>query len=128
MRAASNRVLAVARVHRTFTINNGPGIISTDRVPILAHLRTLCEELSSSVGSEIRLESKAEIEVPKLQVLPIGLIVNELVTNAHKHAGDPITIVFDHGDATHYQLCVLDEGPGLPTASWRTSPPAWGSA
>lgn len=113
LRAAANRVLAVARVHRTFTII-GTTIVSTDRVLILAHLRTLCEELSSSVGSEIRLESQDEIEVPKLQVLPIGLIVNELVTNAHKHAGDPITVVFRRDDDTHYQLNVLDEGPGLP--------------
>ncbi len=109
LRAAANRVLAVARVHRTFTT-----ISSTDRVPILAHLRTLCEELSSSVGSEIRLESQSEIEVPKLQVLPIGLVVNELVTNAHKHAGDPITVVCRRDDDTHYRLSVLDEGPGLP--------------
>jgi len=143
LRAAANRVLAVARVHRTFTIpgsgigtGTGSGIGSgtglgtgsslgtgsADRVPILAHLRTLCEELSSSIGSEIRLESNHELEVPKLQVLPIGLIVNELVTNAHKHAGDPITIVFDHGDATHYKLCVLDEGPGLPAGFVATEP------
>ncbi|MDB5486372.1 MAG: sensor histidine kinase [Reyranella sp.] len=126
LRAAANRVLAVARVHRTFTTTTTSGLDSADRVPILAHLRTLCEELSSSVGSEIRLESKAEIEVPKLQVLPIGLIVNELVTNAHKHAGDPITVVFDHGDAAQNQLCVLDEGPGLPAGFVASEPTGMG--
>ena len=126
LRAAGNRVLAVARVHRTFTINNGSGISSTDRVPILAHLRTLCEELSSSVGSEIRLESKDEIEVPKLQVLPIGLIVNELVTNAHKHAGHPITITFHRLDEGEYELCVLDEGPGLPAGFVASEPTGMG--
>lgn len=121
LRAAANRVLAVARVHRTFTVV-GTTTDSTDRVPILAHLHTLCEELSSSVGSAIRLESLDEVEVPKLQVLPIGLIVNELVTNAHKHAGDPITVVFQrYGDA-HHRLSVLDEGPGLPQDFSTTEP------
>ena len=110
LRAAANRVLAVARVHRTFTT-----IGKTDRVPILDHLRTLCAELSSSLGSEIRLESHDEVEVSKAQVLSIGLIVNELVTNARKHAGDPISVVFRRIDPTQHELCVLDSGPGLPT-------------
>ncbi|WP_289296008.1 sensor histidine kinase [uncultured Reyranella sp.] len=110
LRAAANRVLAVARVHRTFTT-----IGKTDRVPILDHLRTLCAELSSSLGSEIRLESHDEVEVSKAQVLSIGLIVNELVTNARKHAGDPISVMFRRIDPTQHELCVLDSGPGLPT-------------
>ena len=108
-RAAANRVLAVARVHRTFSTQETAG-----RVPIVAHLRRLCEELSTSVGSEIRLEGADEVDVPKEQVLPIGLIVNELATNARKHAGDPITITFHRLAEGAYELCVLDEGPGLP--------------
>lgn len=109
LRAAANRVLSVARVHRTFSTQEAAG-----RVPITAHLRRLCEELSTSVGSEIRLEGAGEFDVPKEQVLPIGLIVNELVTNARKHAGDPITIAFRRLAGSEYELCVLDEGPGLP--------------
>ena len=109
LRAAANRVLAVARVHRTFSTEETGG-----RVPIVAHLRRLCEELSNSAGSVIRLEGADEVEVPKGQVLPIGLIVNELATNARKHAGDPITITFHKLGEGTYELCVLDEGPGLP--------------
>jgi two-component sensor histidine kinase len=109
LRAAANRVLAVARVHRTFSTQETAG-----RVPLAAHLRRLCGELSTSVGGEIRLEGADEFDVPKEQVLPIGLIVNELVTNARKHAGDPITITFHRPAGSDYELCVLDEGPGLP--------------
>jgi len=117
LRAAANRVLAVARVHRTFSTQETAG-----RVPIMAHLRRLCEELSTSVGSEIRLEGADEVEVPKEQVLPIGLIVNELATNARKHAGDPILITFHRVGAGEYELCVLDEGPGLPKGFDATAP------
>lgn len=109
LHAAANRVLAVARVHRTFSTQETAG-----RVPIAAHLRRLCGELSTSVGGEIRLEGADEFDVPKEQVLPIGLIVNELVTNARKHAGDPVTITFHRLAGSDYELCVLDEGPGLP--------------
>ena len=109
LRAAANRVLAVARVHRTFSTRETAG-----RVAIAAHLRRLCEELSTSVGGEIRLEGADEFDVPKEQVLPIGLIVNELVTNARKHAGDPITITFHRLAGSDYEIRVLDEGPGLP--------------
>lgn len=109
LRAAANRVLSVARVHRTFSTRE-----TADRVPIVAHLRRLCEELSTSVGSEIRIEGADEFDVAKEQVLAIGLIVNELVTNARKHAGDPITITFHRLAGSDYELCVLDEGPGLP--------------
>ncbi|TAJ87944.1 MAG: sensor histidine kinase [Reyranella sp.] len=108
LRAAANRVLSVARVHRTFSTQETAG-----RVPIAAHLRRLCEELSTSIGGEIRLEGADEFDVPKEQVLPIGLIVNELVTNARKHAGDPITITFHRLAGSECELCVLDEGPGL---------------
>lgn len=109
LHAAADRVLSVARVHRTFSTQETAG-----RVPIVAHLRRLCEELSASVGSEIRLEDADEADVPKEQVLPIGLIVNELVTNARKHAGGPIAITFHRLAGSEYELCVLDEGPGLP--------------
>jgi two-component sensor histidine kinase len=117
LRAAVDRVLAVTRVHRTFTT-----VGSVERVPILAHLRTLCDELSRSLGNSITLQGEDEVQVPKLQVLPIGLIVNELVSNAHKHAGGPITVDFRAGDSARYQLGVLDEGPGLPAGFAASDP------
>lgn len=109
LRSAADRVLAVARVHRTFSTQETAG-----RVPIVAHLQRLCEELSTSFGSKIGLEGADGIDVPKEQVLPIGLIVNELATNARKHAGDPIAITFRRLGTGAYELCVFDEGPGLP--------------
>ncbi|MDP1749611.1 MAG: histidine kinase dimerization/phosphoacceptor domain -containing protein [Reyranella sp.] len=105
---AANRVLAVARVHRNFSANE-----SIECVSILAYLRRLCGELSEVLDVAIDVEG-TEASVPTTQVLAIGLIVNELATNAKKHGAGPIKVTFRAGAAGHHELCILDQGDGLP--------------
>ncbi len=76
---AANRVQAVARVHRSFSADD-----DADRVPVLAYLRRLCGELAVILGTPITVVG-TEASVPKAQIMAIGLIVNELATNAKKH-------------------------------------------
>ena len=104
---AANRVLAVARVHRNFAVDE-----TTERVPVLAYLVRLCGELSDSLAADIHVEG-IEASVPAKQMLAIGLIVNELATNAKKCGAGPIKVTFRPA-AAGYELCVLDEGEGLP--------------
>lgn len=104
---AANRVLAVARVHRNFADDQ-----TAERVPVLAYLGRLCGELSDSLAVDIHVEG-VEASVPAKQMLAIGLIVNELATNAKKHGAGPIEVTFRPGAAV-FELCVLDEGEGLP--------------
>ena len=106
---AANRVLAVARVHRNFSADEG-----SDRVPVVAYLHRLCGELADILSADIKV-SGTEASVPTAQILAIGLIVNELATNATKHGGGPIRITFTSEGAGKFELCVLDEGPGLPS-------------
>ena len=105
---AANRVLAVARVHQNFSADQ-----TAERVPVLAYLRRLCGELADGLAAEIHVEG-SESSVPTKQILAIGLVVNELVTNAKKHGAEPIKVTFNQGMPGHYELCVLDEGKGLP--------------
>ena len=109
LEAAEHRVLAVARVHRSFAVDK-----TADRVDMPAYLRQLCGELSTILGTKITVAGSAATGVPAMQVLPIGVIVNELVTNAKKHGAGPITVTFGSGAAGQYELCVLDEGAELP--------------
>jgi two-component sensor histidine kinase len=104
---AANRVLAVARVHRNFADDE-----TAERVPVLAYLGRLCGELSDSLAVDIHVEG-VEASVPAKQMLAIGLIVNELTTNAKKHGAGPIEVTFRPGAAV-FELCVLDGGEGLP--------------
>ena len=105
---AANRVLAVARVHRNFSADEG-----SDRVPVLAYLNRLCGELADILAADIKV-SGVEASIPTAQILAIGLIVNELATNAKKHGAGPIKITFASDGVGQHELCVLDEGEGLP--------------
>ena len=54
------------------------------------------------------------INIPTLTAIPLGFIVNELVTNASKYAPGNITVQLGTTSPLGYSLSVLDEGPGLP--------------
>ena len=47
--------------------------------------------------------------------VPLGFIVNELITNAVKYAKSDVTVRIENTAPACYSLSVLDEGPGLPT-------------
>jgi two-component sensor histidine kinase len=83
-----------------------------DRLPIVPHLRDLCGELAGILDAEIGVVGAPETSVPKNQVLAIGLIVNELAVNAHKHGAGRITVSFGLSEGEH-ELAVTDEGHGL---------------
>jgi two-component sensor histidine kinase len=106
--AAANRVSAVARIHRAFA--DEP---NATRLPILAHLRPLCGELANILESAVDIDG-VEASIPTDQILALGLITNELVTNAKKHGDGMITVVFRTAGLGEYELCVFDEGKGLP--------------
>jgi two-component sensor histidine kinase len=106
--AAANRVLAVARVHRNFAADE-----AASRIPVVAYLRRLCGELSDILNAPVAVEGGVA-SVPTSQILAIGLIVNELVTNAKKHGDGVIKVRFDTRADDQHELCVLDRGGGLP--------------
>jgi two-component sensor histidine kinase len=107
LRMAANRVGSIARVHRHFYTDEG-----TDTTSCITFLRRLCTDLSNVLGSEIEVEGD-EGEVPTRRIQPIGLITNELVTNAVKHGGGNVKVSYRIKDGMN-ELTVLDEGIGLP--------------
>jgi PAS domain S-box-containing protein len=68
----------------------------------------------------IRLDLKVDHAPTSINVaMPIGLLVNELLTNAFKYAfkgrdGGTITIRCLHEDEEHFRIVVADDGVGLP--------------
>jgi two-component sensor histidine kinase len=103
---AANRVLAVARVHRHFAADE-----ATEQVPMLPYLNRLCGELSDILGADVTVDG-VEANVQPTQILALGLVTHELVTNAKKHGTGTIKVTFTPGDPG--ELCVADEGEGLP--------------
>jgi len=106
LKLAANRVAAVAQVHRHFYTD------STEQTSCIAFLRRLCADLESIVGRAIQV-SGDEGDIPTTSVQPIGLIVNELVTNAAKHGRGLIEVCYEI-EGNQHALIVSDEGRDLP--------------
>ncbi len=105
---AANRVLAVARVYRNFSAHEFAG-----EMPILPYVKRLCGELSDVLGIDVTV-SGVDVNVRPAQIRVLGLALHELVTNAKKHGAGSIKVTFTPGDPGVYELCVADEGEGLP--------------
>jgi two-component sensor histidine kinase len=103
---AATRVAAVARVHRHFCTDTAA------EVSCITFIRRLCADLSDILGKPIDVHG-SEGNVLTTRIQPIGLLVNELVTNAAKHSMGKIDVTYMiEGDV--HELKVCDEGEGLP--------------
>ena len=102
---AANRVAAVAQVHRHFYAD------AAEEVSCIAFLRRLCDDLADILDRQVVVEGGEEL-VPAASIQAIGLIANELVTNAAKHGAGRIDVIFRASDDMN-QLIVCDEGAGL---------------
>ncbi len=110
---AANRVGAIAVLHRH--------LHSMDAVPAVefkAYLEELCRDHSAMSISEERPDQRIvaesiELRLPTETSTPLGLIVNELVTNAIKHGKGLITVkLAQSGEG--YALSVSNAGSILP--------------
>ncbi len=106
LKIAANRVAAVARVHRHFYQDK-----AVETVACLDFLVRLCTDLSDILQAKIDVEG-TEAMVATRQILPIGLLLNELVTNAAKHGAGKIQVSFQRING-NCGLSVTDEGIGL---------------
>ena len=106
LQVAANRVAAVAQVHRHFYAEGA------DETSCIVFLRRLCADLEGILDRDITVRGD-EGKVPTTLIQPIGLIVNELVTNAAKHGEGTITVDFQDYDSVA-TLTVSDEGSNLP--------------
>ncbi len=106
LQMAANRVAAVAQVHRHFYSHEA------DETSCIDFLQRLCGDLASILGRPIAVDGD-EGKVPTTWIQPIGLLVNELVTNAAKHGGGQIEVTYRRDDSGH-SFIVCDEGDGLP--------------
>ncbi|MEO7551321.1 MAG: GAF domain-containing protein [Croceibacterium sp.] len=106
LQLAANRVAAVGKVHRHFYAGD------TETTSCLAFLTRLCADLEAVLDRSIDVAG-AGGDVPNSWIQPIGLIVNELVTNAAKHGAGQIEVRYE-ADNQQHSLIVCDEGCNLP--------------
>lgn len=117
LRESQDRVRSMALVHESlYRSENLAGIDFAD------YAQSLCEQLLRTYSVTDRFVLRTELVPVTLnidQAVPCGLILNELITNALKHAfphgaGGEIRVVLRDLAGGEYELSVCDDGAGLP--------------
>ena len=115
-----NRVGAMALLHENLYQSE-----NLARLHLPEYVERLCAQLLRAIGpghTRVRLERQIEPKTVSLtldQAVPCGLLLNELVTNALKHAfpGDRsgcIRVTLERATPQTVRLTVADDGVGLP--------------
>ena len=110
---AAHRVTSFGRVHRGLHL-----LDHQESVEFNQYLQDLCDDLSGLLFQgdnpcTIAVEG-ARIDIPTVFAIPLGFIVNELITNSAKYAKSNITVRLETTPTIGHSLSVLDDGPGLP--------------
>ena len=115
---ARNRIGALALVHQSLQEDTHP-----DTVPAQSFLQEMVENIVGGVGPadgsiQARIDAH-EVELPAALLVPVGLIVNELTTNAlvHGFAGrsdGSIAVALERAPDGGLNLTVHDDGTGFP--------------
>jgi two-component sensor histidine kinase len=113
LKIAARRVAALGRVHRRL---HQPDY--QDSVNLTTYLRDLCEDLTGLLGTEgsgtAAIVEGESLNVPAAMAIPLGFIVNELITNSAKYGEGHVTVRVEALSPIESCLSVEDDGPGLP--------------
>ena len=112
--AAARRVASFGRVHSRLHL-----LDHQESVEFKQYLQQLCTDLSGllfegEASCTITVDA-AETDIPTVFAIPLGFIVNELITNSAKYARSNIIVRLEASASSgRLSLSVLDDGPGLP--------------
>jgi two-component sensor histidine kinase len=119
---AASRLCALGRLHeRLHLLDADPAAATTARIELRGFLEALCADLRTSLIGErggVTLHVRAEAaEIEATRAATVGLIVNEAVTNALRHAfpcgrAGTVTVRLDRGGEGWLRLEVADDGVG----------------
>lgn len=117
--SAAERVQTIARVHRRLELHNDSVVVDTK-----AYIGELCADLRLSRLAMRPVALDCEVESHSISLekaVPLGLIINESVTNAAKHAFPEqsqghITVYFKR-IGLQYTLTIADNGVGSESVS-----------
>lgn len=114
---SKNRIYSMALVHEQLYRSD-----DFSHIQMNSYIDTLIRELDKAYHISSRVKISKSIEHIELSIdyaIPCGLILNELLTNAIKHAfpdeqHGKIQITFKKIDDQRYEICIQDNGVGLP--------------
>jgi two-component sensor histidine kinase len=114
---SKNRVQAISLIHQKLYQSE-----NMDRISMNVYIRELCQHLRESFETNKNISFELSIDDTELDVsraVPVGLIINEAITNSIKYAfGDlqkgKIEIILSQEFSNRIILTVRDNGSGLP--------------
>jgi two-component sensor histidine kinase len=115
LEAATLRVGAIARVHEQLYQS-----ADIERFDVGRYIEAICKDLSASFAQcEIHVEAQAGLIISTDRAISSALIVNELVSNAVKHAYQEqgvgkVWVKVATTEVDKFSIAVRDEGGGLP--------------
>ncbi len=116
MTESALRVRSISLIHQQLYQNEE--ITTIEFGHFVAEMATHLNSAFAKPGQQIRLEANVpEIMLDVDTAVPLGLILNELMTNSYKYAftgNDGFIKIAVTAHATYYELIYADSGPGLP--------------
>lgn len=115
---SGNRVRSIALIHQK--LYSGDNLSSINMPEYVADLlRYMMDGFDTSERKVRFIQQIAGINIDVAQAVPVGLILNEAITNAIKYAfgknGGEITVTFrSHKDTNTVVMSISDNGKGLP--------------
>jgi two-component sensor histidine kinase/TPR repeat protein len=114
---AQHRIISMARLHESMYRSS-----DLKRIDIKAHFHSLITALIKEYQTETSIELNLQIEqlnIGMKTLVPLGLIINEMITNALKHAfvgneKGTITVCLRTLKTNELELIVGDDGIGMP--------------
>ncbi len=117
IREGQDRIRSMALIHDRFYQSDG-----TSRIDFDDYIKRLCDTIFQSQGAD-KNKIGLLIDADKISLdidtaVPCGLIINELVSNAIKHAftdrNGEIKVTFKMNESGKHVLTIADNGAGLP--------------
>lgn len=122
IKGSQNRVVSMAIVHEMLYNRDD----SLSKVAVKPYVQELCDYLFSSLKGSLK-NIEIDVDIPEISlsidtIIPLGIIINETVTNAIKYAfpnenAGAITIKLKKGSGKKFILTINDNGVGFPEIS-----------
>jgi PAS domain S-box-containing protein len=123
-RSMQTRIGAIAQLYDLISHSSRGGAVAVD-----GYLKEIAKSVAASLlsnASKIKIEVKAEpLEIDPERAVPFGLLVNELATNAIKHAfpkGTGRVVLSARQIGDELELTVADDGVGIPEMATAKAP------
>ena len=114
LNSLSNRIASMAQVHTQLYQKE-----DITNIDFKVYVNSLYDNISTSLNRknlEITQQIENNIDISFNKAVPLGLIINELLTNAYKHSGNnksKVSIVLKEKDGNLF-INVADNGKGFP--------------